>query len=181
MTRSGITVAMALLLLTGFTGLPAVAPYAMASPPAGGTLRDGFSSADALIDGLLQALHDQNRDALQRLRLTESEYRKIVLPGHVAVGETLRRYPEETSTYAWTTLNAKSFHYESKLLAEFGGRTYDVTGVEYAEGTQAYATYTAHKQLRLKLRRDDGREMELETGSIAEIGGRFKFVSYIRD
>jgi hypothetical protein len=79
------------------------------------------------------------------------------------------------------TLNAKSFHYESKLLAEFGGHAYDVTGVEYADGTQAYATYTAYKQLRLTLRRDDGREMELETGSIAEIGGRFKFVSYIRD
>ena len=145
------------------------------------TLRGGASSADELIGRFLRALHDKDREALRRLRVTESEYREIVMPGHVAVGTPLRKQPEDVSEFAWQLLNTKSVYYEATLLSEFGGHGYEVQGVEYERGTQSYATYTAHKQLRLTLRRDDGQEVELRTGSVADIAGSFKFMSYIRD
>ena len=44
-----------------------------------------------------------------------------------------------------------------------------------------YATYAAYKQLRLKLQKPESSIVELRTGSVAEIDGQFKFVSYIRD
>jgi hypothetical protein len=146
-----------------------------------GRLIHGAPSAEALIDRLLQALRNKDRDALRRLRLSEAEYREIVLPGHVTIGAPLRRYPEDVSKYAWGALNTKSAYYELTLLAEFGGRAYVVQDVAYEKGTDTYATYTAHKQLRVALRRDDGDVVELATGSIAEIDGSFKFVSFIRD
>jgi hypothetical protein len=118
---------------------------------------------------------------LRRLRLTESEYREIVLPGHVAVGRPLRQLPEDVSQLAWRLLNTKSVYYEAQLLGDFGGQPYEVKGTEFEKGTQSYATYTAYKQLRLQLQRDDGTEVELRTGSVADIAGQFKFVSYIRD
>lgn len=158
--------------------------FSRATPAAEGsstTLRGGASSRDELIDRFLQALREKDRDALRRLRLSESEYRDIVLPGHVAVGEPLRKYPEDVSQFAWRLLNTKSFYYEALLLGDFGGHTYEIQGMEYEEGTQSYATYTAYKQLRLQLQRDDGAEVELRTGSVADIAGQFKFVSYIRD
>jgi hypothetical protein len=141
----------------------------------------GAPSAEALIDRLLQALRNQDRDALRRLRLSEGEYREIVLPGHVTIGAPLRRYPEDVSKYAWGALDTKSAYYELTLLAEFGGRAYEVENVAFEKGTETYATYTARKQLRVALRGDDGDVVELATGSIAEIDGSFKFVSFIRD
>jgi hypothetical protein len=144
-------------------------------------LHGGASSAEELISRFLQALRDNDREALRQLRLTESEYREIVLPGHVAVDKPLRRHPEDVSRFAWQLLNTKSNYFEAALLGEFGGHAYEVKGVEYEQGTQSYATYIAYKQLRLTLQRDDGLEMELRTGSVADIQGSFKFVSYIRD
>ena len=144
-------------------------------------VQGGAPSADALIDRFLQALQDKDRDALRGLRLSEAEYREIVLPGHVPVGQPLRAYTEDTSKYAWATLNTKSFYWEIALLHRFGGRAYEIRSKRYEEGVDEFATYTAYRQLRLMLQEDDTPEVELRTGSIAEIGGQFKFVSYIRD
>ncbi len=51
----------------------------------------------------------------------------------------------------------------------------------FENGDTAYAGYTAHRQLRLKVRSSDGTEHELRTGSIAEVAGTYKFISFIRD
>jgi hypothetical protein len=167
-----------LLLLVGVGGFSGAKPGTEGPST---TLRGGASSREELIDRFLQALRENDRAALRQLRLTESEYRNIVMPGHVAVGKPLRKHSEDVSQLAWRLLNTKSFYYEALLLGDFGGHSYEIKGVEYEEGTQSYASYTAYKQLRLKLQRDDGTEMELRTGSIADIAGQFKFVSYIRD
>jgi len=177
MKPRAMTMAMLLLLATSRS-------FSGATPAAEGpstTVRGGATSADELITRFLQALRDKDQEVLRGLRVTESEYREIVMPGHVPVGKPLRKQPEDVTELAWRLLNTKSVYYELSLLEEFGGHGYEVKDVEYERGTQSYATYTAYKQLRLMLQRDDGQEVELRTGSVADIAGQFKFVSYIRD
>jgi len=178
-TALGATIMAATLV--GLPAAPATRGSEAAPERRAMVVYDAAPSAEALIDSFLQALRDRNRDALRRLRVTESEYRGIIMPGHVAVGQQLKEYREDISKYAWDTLNTKSAHWEMALLSEFGGRAYEVKEISYAEGVQRYATYTGYRQLRLMLRSGEGSDVELATGSIAEIDGQFKFVSYVRD
>ena len=143
-------------------------------------VHDGAPSKEVLIDRFLQALRDKDLDALRRLRLSESEYREIVMPGHVPVGQPHRNWPEDVKEYAWKSLNTKCFYLERALVAQYGGHAYEVKEAHFEEGVEQYDSYVGYKQLRLRLREGD-REAELATGSIAEIDGQFKFVSYIRD
>jgi hypothetical protein len=131
----------------------------------------GAVSKAELVAHLLDALERNDADTLRRLRLTESEYKGIILPGH---------YPSEVSDFAWQTLNTKSLYYERYLLTEFGGRHYELQDVRFERGTADHAGYSAHKQLRLSLTHE-GSPVELATGSIVEVRGRYKFASFIRD
>ena len=144
------------------------------------TVHDGAPSKEALIDRFLQALRDKDLDALRRLRLSESEYREIVMPGHVPVGQPHRNWPEDIKDYAWKSLNTKCFYLERALVSEYGGHAYEVKETRFEQGVEQYDTYVGYKQLRLRLQNGD-QEVEIATGSIAEIDGQFKFVSYIRD
>ena len=162
------TLAAAILLLVG-------------SKPAPPQFQDAAPSADALIERFMTALEHKDATALHRLRVTEDEYLKIILPGSVEKGEALRKWPEQTCRYFWSEIDAKSLYTEEFLLGVFGGRTYQIKNVEYEKGTKEYASYTAYRQLRLTLVRDDGEERVLATGSIAELNGQFKFLSFKRD
>lgn len=143
-------------------------------------LRDGAPSQRELIDRMLHALKIKDADALRRLRLSESEYREIVIPGHVPPGSPPRRLTDEGS-YAWANLSTRSYAFELVLLREFGGHDLTVKDISFAEGEKQYAGYKAYRQLSLTVTEADGTERELRTGSIAEIGGKFKFISFIRD
>jgi len=151
------------------------------SKPAPPQLQDAAPSADTLIQRFLTALEHKDAAALHRLRVTEDEYLKIFLPGSVEKGEPLRKWPEQTNRYFWSEIDAKSLYTEEYLLGVFGGHTYQIKNLEYEKGTKEYASYTAHRQLRLTLVRDDGEEGVLSTGSIAELNGQFKFLSFKRD
>lgn len=144
------------------------------------TLATGVASKEELVARLLDALERKDPEALHRLRITESEYKGIVLPGHVRVGQEFHRYRPEVSDFAWQTLDTKSLYYERFLLSQHGGRRYELQDVRFEEGTERYAGYSSHRQLRLSLTHD-GTPVELGTGSIVEVGGRYKFASFIRD
>lgn len=143
-------------------------------------LTTGFASKEELVMGLLDALERKDLEALHRLRITESEYKGIILPGHVPVGQEFRRYRTEVSDFAWQTLNTKSLYYERYLLSLHGGRHYELRDVRFERGTATYAGYSTHRQLRLSLTHD-GDPGTIATGSIVEVGGRYKFASFIRD
>jgi len=143
-------------------------------------LGDAASSREELAQWLLDALEKKDLQTLRRLRVTESEYKDVILPGSVEVGQALRNYPPDVADYAWKTLNTKSLYYERYLLAQVGGKHFEFKDMTFAKGVADYATYRAHRQLRLAVL-EDGSPGELATGSIAEVGGRYKFISYIRD
>ena len=143
---------------------------------------DASPSADALIRRFVEALDKQDAATLRHLRVTESEYRTIILPGSVPPGAPRRHYRDDVSEYFWGTMNGKSAGYEKNLLDTVGGHgPSKVKTISYAKGEQQYADYKAYKQLRLVVEDAAGREVDIRTGSIAEIDGQYKFISFIRD
>lgn len=144
------------------------------------TLEAASPSVEGLVGRLLDALAKKDLEALRRLRVTESEYKGILLAGHVPVGRPFREFPSDVVDFAWKTLNTKSLYYERYLLEQYGGRAYELKDVRFERGTAEFAGYRAYKQLRLSLI-SDGSPVELATGSIAEVGGQYKFASFIRD
>jgi hypothetical protein len=156
------------------TGIPEAGPLR--------ALENSEPSAEQLIDRFLGALEHKDADALRRLRVTEAEYREILMPSTVPEGQPLRRPSKEFADLAWGLIDEKSRYYEQSLLSQYGGLQLQVKAVAYDKGEQRYAGYTARKQLRLKLADDStGAQFELATGSIVEVAGSYKFVSYIRD
>jgi hypothetical protein len=146
------------------------------------TLTHAASSADQLIDKLLGALAKKDPDALRRLRVTEAEYREILLPGNVPEGQPLRAPSKELADLAWGLIETKSPYYEALLLKKFGGLTLRVEEIGFEDGVMRYANHVLHRQLRLKLTDTaSGSHLELDTGSIVEIAGRYKFASFIAD
>jgi hypothetical protein len=144
-------------------------------------LRGGAESMDGLLRDFVQALESGNRDALERLRVTEREYRELVVPGNVAEGDPPQILSEEASEYFWQVLDQKSRYYRQSLLEKFGGETFSVRDVTFEKGYQEYAGHRAWKQLVLSVADASGEERQIRTGSIIERDGRFKFVSFVRD
>ena len=174
---AGITT---LLLVAGAASFCSeVAPATGA--PARVRLEDASPSMDDLLDRFLASLAARDKAALRRLRVTEDEYRRLILPGSVDPGQALRAYRDDVNKYFWDTLNGKSIYYEANLLYEMGGHQYRVKDVTFRKGTKSYATYKGYKQLSLVLENEHGQIGHLDTGSIAEVDGQFKFISFIRD
>ena len=144
-------------------------------------LENAAPSKDTLIDRLLRALEANDPDALHRLAVTESEYRTIFLPGNVPPGKPLKKMRPDAADFAWGLLATKSFYYEKGLLQQFGGKKLTAVSEHYDKGEKEYATYRAYKQLRLAVRTDTGALQEIATGSIVEVDGQWKFMSFIRD
>jgi hypothetical protein len=167
--------------------IAAFVPIVLAGGPSGragaasGDLEDGARSVEALVGRFLDVLAARDAEALRRLRVSEREYLTIVVPGHVEPGSPPQKLPEEQGRVFWELLDTRSRYAELGLLDEFGGSVLRVKRIDYAKGTHRYAGYTAYRRLVLTLASDDGGERELRTGSIAEVGGRFKFVSFVRD
>jgi hypothetical protein len=78
-------------------------------------------------------------------------------------------------------MKGKSFYHREGLLRDLGGRTLEAKDVQFEKGVKHYAGYTAYKRLNAAVIDEKGERLELQTGSIAEVDGRFKFISYIRD
>ena len=145
-------------------------------------LENASPSADVLVHRFLEALDKKDAAALRHLRVTESEYRNIILRGTVPPGTPRRNYREDVSQYFWGVLNGKSAGYEKNLLDDVGGHgPSKVKSLAYKKGETRYADYRAYKQLRLVVEDGAGQERDIATGSIAEIGGQYKFISFIRD
>src|SRR5262249_27818032 len=158
--------------------------YATSTDPRAASpgLQHGQRSIDALITRFLDALQQKNWKALRRMRITESEYKQVILPGSVPPGQPLKTYRSDVSDYFWRVMNTKSAFTEQYLIATLGGGgPVEVKQMEYKKGRQDFARYTAYRQLRLLVVSPTGREGEIRTGSIAEVDGRFKFISFIRD
>jgi hypothetical protein len=128
---------------------------------------------------LIDALAKKDADALNRLRVTEGEYRTFLLPGAGDPGQPGRVYDDASSKFAWDKLNTNSTYAAAGIMRDYGGYTFKVKEVAYLKGRKDYAWYTAYRTVGLKLEDENGKDGELVLGSIAEIDGQFKFVSLL--
>ena len=177
MTRRSAVIVSALgLAILGRVSCPS---YVVASAESV-RLKNGAPSVDKLVDQFMQALKDRDKAKLRELRVTEDEYRGLILPGSVDEGKPRQHYTEQASSYFWSILDTKSIYSEANILSAWGGRSMKLKSVAYRGGTKKYADYTAYKQLALKVEDETGNEDELQIGSIAEADGVYKFISYIR-
>lgn len=144
-------------------------------------LSGGASSVDELLEKFVAALGAKDGKALEALRVDEDEYRKIIMPGSVKPGQPPQKLSPAADEYFWQSLNMKSLYGGRALLAGYGGRQYRVKSVTWVKGIDDYAWYRCYDRLELTMLDADGEEHVLDTGSVAEVDGRFKFISFIRD
>jgi hypothetical protein len=140
-------------------------------------LEGAAASTDELIERLLEALAANDAKALQALRVTRSEYLDLIVPLTVEPGEAPRQVSDAPKEYLWQVLDFKSRLYEARLLELFGGRRWARRELRFSRPSRHYAGYDAYGEVRLALMDDDGETIELRSGWVAEVGGRFKFIS----
>ena len=142
----------------------------------------GAASLDELTARFLEAVRAKDRGALEELRFTEAEYRRVILPYYgVAKGQPPQRISEKASKYFYETMNTKSYYHRENILNRFGGKPFTLKGHRFGKQSEEFAEYTAYPRIIFTLVDESGEEIELQTGSIAEVDGHFKFASYIRD
>ncbi len=150
-------------------------------PPPAQELTDGRPTVDALIADFVAAISANDKAALNRLRLNEAEYRSILVPGTVKPGAPPRVVSQQSSVFFWQLLDEKSRIYADQLLRDFGGRPYRHWELKFTGPPQQFAWYSTVGEVRLELQGEDDKTWHLETGSIAEVGDRFKFIGFNYD
>jgi hypothetical protein len=144
-------------------------------------LHDGARSVDELVQDFVLAIREKDPDGLRRLRVNEEEYRQIIIPGSVPPSQPAAEYVPQFQEFLWGSLDMKNRYGERQLLTRWGGRTLSVEKTSFGKGMHAYRGYTAHDRLELTLRDDQGAEVRFEMGSVAQVGHRYKFISFMRD
>ena len=147
--------------------------------PRGLQLSNAAASIDELVGRFLRAVESGDEHAVEVLRVTEDEYRQIILPGSVEPGEPPQKFRDQESEYFWGVMNGKSLYSRANMMHGYGGKKFQLKKIGFKKGTRKWAGYIAYEKLVLTLETEDGQEVLLPTGSIAEVGGRYKFVSFI--
>jgi len=143
------------------------------------TLETAASSRDELIGQFLAALSANDREAIERLRINESEYLDLVLPGSVQRGKPPQIMPEKKSVFFWHYLDTRSRYFLRALTRRFAGKPLELTSVE-VQKVEPLLWYTVHRDPILHVKYED-KILDIHIGSIAEIDGQFKFISYYTD
>lgn len=138
-------------------------------------------SIDALVDDLIAAISAKDKKTMKELRVSEREYLDIIVPGSVPVGQPPRRNSDKVRTYMWQLLNEKSNGYRDVFFKRFDGHQFKRTQLTFTEGTRDYGWYKAYGEVRAKMVDEKGTIWFLETGWIAEVDGKFKFIGYQYD
>jgi hypothetical protein len=139
---------------------------------------EGPQSLDALMDQFVDAISRKDKDALTKLRVNETEYAGLIIPGTVPVGRPPREVSQNPREFFWRMLDTKSRYFADNLVDRFGGRTYRSHQFKFSKPTKEYAWYTAHGEVRMELEGDDDVTYHLMSGWVAEVDGRYKFIGY---
>lgn len=142
------------------------------------TFAGGEASVDELMDKFIRAVEENDREALAALRLSREEYFEIIVPGKVPSGEPPRRVTPQVTKFFWEMMDYKSDLYVDVLLDRYGGRPLERGTLTFSKPVQEYDWYRAWGEIRQAAREPDGTEHQVRSGWIAEVAGRYKFISY---
>lgn len=174
-----LVTAFAVVRATPSASLPET-PVTASAPATAKAFDGGARTLDELVQQLLEALRKNDKPALHALRVTESEYRDIIMPGNVEPGQPPQDIRTDVFDYFWGSLNEKSLIYELYLFEQFGGRPYTLVEAKNS-GEHQWAGFKSYRRLRITVKDEQGAEVEIATGSAAELDGHLKFISFIRD
>ena len=165
--RPAGAVSYALPLILALAGCGAPPPLANTHP-----------SPEALAEAVLDALDDDDANRLAALALDGQEFRDVVWP------ELPSSRPERgvPVSYAWADLRQKSANALRRLVSQWGGHRFTLLGVAWDGETTDYGPYLVHRETRLRLLDETGREVEMHLyGSTLVRGEEHKVFSYVVD
>lgn len=141
------------------------------------SLSGGASSERALVEAFLKATSARDSLALSRLLLTRGEYAWLYYPAHA-----YSRPPYELDPGSfWTLIQGNSGKGFTRVLREYGGRQLGYVTHACKPSDAVQAPVREWNQCEVGLTVDSGQTVKRIFGSIVEIGGRYKFVSYAND
>jgi hypothetical protein len=135
-------------------------------------------SLEELSQEVLVKLYEKDIKSLENLAVTREEFKKHVWP------EMQWSKPEVNMPfdYYWKDIHQKSTWALRKALVEYGGENYNLIRVYFAKGVRKYKNFRLHRDTRLIVKNKTGEEKELNIlGSILEMNGSYKILSYIHD
>jgi hypothetical protein len=134
-------------------------------------------SAEALAQKVLEALARQDDRSLKDLVVTKDEFCNVVWP-ELPSSET----PNLTCDWVWTSFGPSDVAGRRQTLAVHGGKRYSFVGLRFAKTATEHRTFKVHEDGRVIVKNDSGAETELKLfGSILELNGQFKLLSFIVD
>jgi hypothetical protein len=142
----------------------------------------GLASEEALVDQFVAAVSAQDKDAMNRLRVTAAEYRDVIIPGTAPVGKTMQGpLSEKKFNFWWSMLNTRSRDFAAVILHDFGGHNWQRQRYWYTDPPKEYSGYRALGEVRIAVVDEAGTLGTMRTGTIADVGGQYKFIGFEYD
>lgn len=136
-------------------------------------LNNSFASAEALADAVLEALEQEDRDAMLALMVTSEEHLELLW-------EQLPESDHLPFDYARDLNERNSVKAITAALDDFGGTEFDLVSIVFSEDAEQYEGFTIHLGAVLTVRRvSDGVEGTIPILDVLlEYGGRWKLMNY---
>lgn len=144
-------------------------------PATGGERRllHAATSIEDLVRHVLAAVEAADMNGLTELRITEREHNELVWP------ELPARDHNVQLDFAWDMLDTRSHTNQGRAIGTWHGKGLEFVAVRFERGIERYRTFAAHRGTVVSARTAAGEEVELRfIGSILELDGQFKVVSY---
>jgi len=140
------------------------------------TLSNAYASPRALGEAVLKALRENDKEALNALRITREEHLHLFWP----------ELPESDDTpfdFAWQLNNDRSWQGVNQALAEYGGKAWELLDLAFTDPPEVYPTFTVHFGAQLRVRRvSDGKEGYLPIlDVVVERQGQWKLMNFRED
>jgi hypothetical protein len=156
----------------------AVAALLLSACGSGRQLETTFESPTALAQAVVDGLNRKDPAMLERLALTEDEFRELVWPRQPAARPG-RNIPWD---YVWKDLSVKSRWQLRGRLAAWPAAPVAVEAVTFDGDTTDYDSYRVMRKSKVTLRDASGQRTTVRLfGSIIEQGGRYKVFSFVAE
>jgi hypothetical protein len=141
------------------------------------SLQGGAASERALVTALLSATGARDSTALGALLLSRAEFAWLYYPAHAY---SRPPYELDPGTF-WTLIQGNSSKGFTRLLREYGGKRLGYVTHACKPSDAVQAPVREWNQCEVGLTVDGAETVKRMFGSIVEIGGHYKFVSYAND
>lgn len=133
----------------------------------------GAETEEALVEAVLEALFREDREALQGLLVSRSEYEDLLWPS----------LPDREHTqfdFVWGLNEANTRKALGQLLSQFGGMRLELLSVTFSSESEIYDSFTLHQGVDVRVRRTDtGGEGTLPSFDVfVDFGGTWKLLNY---